>query len=73
LLIGTVVTIAMWVVHLSYPFVFQTLLDGDVEVKFLTGLTLAPPFAAAFSIGHLVYPQARELVDEDSGPMSAYF
>ena len=63
----------MWVVHLSYPFVFQTLLDGDVGVKFLTGLTLAPPFAAAFSIGHLVYPQARELVDEDSGPMSAYF
>ncbi|HEX6650339.1 MAG TPA: hypothetical protein VF075_12400 [Pyrinomonadaceae bacterium] len=71
--IGTVVTIVMWVVHLSYPSVFQTLLNGDVEVKLLTGLALAPPFTAAFSIGHLIYPEPRELVDEESGPMSGYF
>jgi len=60
-------------VHLCYPSLFKAMLDGDVEAKLLTGVALAPPFAAAFSIGHLIYPEPRDLVDEESGPMSGYF
>ncbi|HEU4507363.1 MAG TPA: hypothetical protein VFR78_03925 [Pyrinomonadaceae bacterium] len=71
--IGTLVTIVMWVVHWRYPHLFQRLLHARTEIKLLSVLVLAPPFAAAFSIGHLINPQARETVDHEAGPMSGYF
>lgn len=71
--VGTLVTIVMWVVHWRYPYLFHRLLHARTEIKLLSALVLAPPFAAAFSIGHLINPQARQAVDTEAGPMSAYF
>lgn len=71
--VGTLVTILVWVVHWRYPYLFQRLLQARGELKLLSALVMAPPFAAAFSIGHLINPQASETVDNESGPMSGYF
>ncbi len=59
LVIGTVVTIIMWVGHITYPYVLQVLLDGEVELKFIAAFALAPPFTAAFSVGHLIFSSTR--------------
>lgn len=71
--IGTVVTIIMWVGHLIYPHVLQILLDSEVELKFVAALALAPPFTAAFSVGHLIFRQRDQAAEDESGPMAAYF
>jgi len=73
LVIGTVVTIIMWVGHITYPYVLQVLLDGEVELKFIAAFALAPPFTAAFSVGHLIFRQRGQTAEDESGPMAAYF
>ena len=70
---GIVGTTVMWVVHLTYPEIFQTLMEDRGWAKFLVGAVLAPPFVVAFSIGSFIYPQADKQGDNDSGPMSGYF
>jgi hypothetical protein len=70
---GTLVTIVMWVVHLIYPQIFDTLIHEDDWAKLFLGFVLAPPFVAAFSIGSFIYRQGIETVKHESGPMSGYF
>jgi hypothetical protein len=67
------VTIGMWLVHLTYPEIFQTLLQEKSVSKLLIGFVLAPPFVVAFSIGSFIAPQVRKAVEDESGPMSGYF
>ena len=71
--VAALVTIVMWAVHFRYPYLFKELLHSKREIKFLSALVLAPPFVAAFSIGYLIYPQAAETANNESGPMSGYF
>ena len=66
-------TIAMWLVHLTYPEIFQTLIQEDRVSKLLVGFVLAPPFVAAFSIGSFISPEVHKPVEDESGPMSGYF
>jgi hypothetical protein len=72
---GMLVTIGLWVVHLIYPYLFNSLLQLDDRTAYLAAFVLvfSPPFAAAFSIGTLLCPQAEEPVNNESGPMSGYF
>lgn len=72
-LIGIGITIVMWIVHLNYPHLFFLLLSSRREIKFLAALVMVPPFATAFSLGYLIYPQANEPVGNESGPMAGYF
>lgn len=71
---GALVTITMWVVHLSYPDIFTSFLEMDGWAKLFLGFVLAPPFVVAFSVGSFIYrvPTEPEKTDE-FGPMSAYF
>lgn len=71
--VGIGITIVMWFVHLSYPHLFFLLLSSRREIKFLAALVMVPPFATAFSLGYLIYPQANEPVGNESGPMAGYF
>jgi hypothetical protein len=68
---GTLATIVMWVVHLTYPEIFTFFLIDDWAKLFL-GFVLAPPFVFAFTVGSFIYPQPPEPKNE-SGPMSTYF
>lgn len=70
---GTLVTIVMWIVHLTFPEIFRTLIQEDNLSKLFLGFTLAPPFVAAFAIGSFIYRQGIEPVKHESGPMSGYF
>ena len=70
---GILVTIVMWVVHLTFPQIFRTLIQEDDWSKLFLGFVLAPPFVAAFSIGSFIYRQGIEPVKHESGPMSGYF
>lgn len=71
--IGTVVTILLWVVHLSYPYILHDLIESDDWAKLSLGFLLAPPFVVAFSIGSLIFRQVSETAENESGPMSGYF
>ena len=70
--VGSFVMIGMWVVHISYPEIFTTLLDSDILGKLLFGFVIAPPFAVAFSVGTFIYRPAIEPLKNESGPMSGY-
>ena len=72
---GMLVTIAMWFVHLSYPYIFQDALEtrNKLVVLFSFGVIFAPPFAMGFGIGSLICSQANEPDEKESGPMSGYF
>ena len=71
---GTLVTIVIWIVHLSWINIFDVFLEIDDWAKLFIGFTLAPPFAAAFAVATFIYPQALEPKKKDeSGPMSTYF
>ena len=70
---ATLVTIAMWVVHLIYPGIFDTLIQDDSWGKLFLGLVLAPPFVAALCIGSFIYRQGIEPEKNEPGPMSGYF
>ena len=70
---GILVTVGMWLVHLNYPEIFQTLIEERSWAKFLVGFVLAPPFVVGFSIGSFIWPPADKQVENDSGPMSGYF
>lgn len=70
---GMITTVVMWLVHLTYPQIFQTLIQEDSVAKLLVGFVLAPPFVVAFSIGSFISPQVHKPVQDESGPMSGYF
>lgn len=70
---ATLVTIVVWVVHLIYPEIFNTLIQQDDWAKLFLGFLLAPPFVAAFAIGSFIYRQGIEPAKHESGPMSGYF
>jgi hypothetical protein len=71
---GTLVTIIMWIVHLTFPAIFYSFLQTDNWEKLILGFILAPPFVGAFATGTFIYPQAIEPKKKDeSGPMSTYF
>jgi hypothetical protein len=71
---GALVTIIMWVVHLTYPEIFTYLLGMDSWLKLVVGGVLAPPFVLAFAAGSFIYSQPIESKETDkSGPMSTYF
>jgi hypothetical protein len=72
--VGTLVTIGMWIVHLSFINIFDVFIQIDDWAKVFIGLTLAPPFVAAFTIGSFIYPPPIEPKKKKaSGPMSTYF
>jgi hypothetical protein len=71
--VGVLVTIGMWIVHLSFPELFQLLLSGRREIKLLAALVLIPPFVAGFSAGHLIWPSPDGKASPEDGPMSGYF
>ena len=69
-----VVTIIMWIVHLTYPNIFLFFLEQDNWAKLFLGFVLAPPFVVAYTIGSFVYSERKGMVKTDEpGPMSAYF
>ena len=70
---GVVGTICMWLVHLTYPAIFNFFVDVDDWVKLFIGFTLAPPFIGAYSIGSFLYHPPVESKEDESGPMSTYF
>jgi hypothetical protein len=72
---GIVATIVLWVLHLSFPYVFMGLIERDSKLLFwgLFAVVVAPPFAVAFSIGTLIFRRTNEPVVAESGPMSGYF
>lgn len=72
---GVLAVIGMWLVHLSYPFIVHNVIEAEKKILFLFvfGLVIAPPFAVAFIIGSLIWPQANEPDEKESGPMSGYF
>jgi hypothetical protein len=70
---GGLVTIVMWVVHLTHPEIFSTLSQDDSLGKLFLGFVLAPPFVLAFAIGSFIYRQGIEPVKHETGPMSGYF
>lgn len=70
---GMLTTIGMWLVHLTYPEIFQRLIQEESVSKLLVGFLLAPPFVVAFSIGSFISPQVHKPVEDESGPMSGYF
>ena len=71
---GALVTIILWIVHLTYINIFDVFLEIDDWAKLFIGFTLAPPFVAAFATGTFIYPQEIEPKKKDeSGPMSTYF
>ena len=67
------VTIGMWLLHLTHPEIFQTLIQEDSVGKLLVGFVLAPPFVVSFCIGSFICPEAHETVKDEAGPMSGYF
>ena len=69
---ATLVTIAIWVVHLTRPEIFDTLIQDDSWGKLFLGFVLAPPFVAAFSIGSFIYRHGVEPEKNETGPMSGY-
>src|SRR5262245_14378376 len=66
---GVLVTIVMWVVHLTHPEIFDSLIQDDNWGKLFLGFVLAPPFVAAFSVGSFIYRRGIEPVRNESGPM----
>lgn len=72
---GILITIGMWIGHWFYPYVLDHLVQLESKILFLLvfAAVIAPPFAAAFSIGSIIFPQANEPVKNDSEPMSGYF
>ena len=72
---GILVTIGMWLVHLTYPYIFQEVSDSQSNLAFwcLFAAVVAPPFVVGYSIGSLVCPEANDPASEESGPMSGYF
>lgn len=72
---GVVGTVVVWIVHLSVPAIAEQIFEADskVAVLFLFAVTIAPPFAVAYSLGSLMTRRATEPVADDSGPMSGYF
>lgn len=68
-------TVGIWTVHLSFPYLFRDLLQ--IEIRPIAwaafALILAPPFAAAFSLGSLIFSQVDGPVENESGPMAGYF
>jgi hypothetical protein len=71
---GIVATIGIWLAHWFYPYVLDNLVQLQSKLLFLFAFAavMAPPFAAAFSIFSIIFPQANEPVKNDAEPMSAY-
>ena len=72
---GMLATIGIWVVHLSFPYLFHYLIEIDSRLMLLAafGLVFAPPFAAAFSVTSLICSQVNEPDEKESGLMAGYF
>ena len=71
---GALVTIVMWIVHLTWPEVFAFLFQIESWAKLALGAALAPPFVTALALGPFIYRQPVEPVSsEQAGPMSTYF
>ena len=71
---GTLLTVIIWIVHLTYINVFDVFLQLDDWAKIFLGFVLAPPFVAAFTIGSFIYPPPIEpKKKKETGPMSTYF
>ncbi|HKR22230.1 MAG TPA: hypothetical protein VJS17_06535 [Pyrinomonadaceae bacterium] len=76
---GLVATAVVWIVHLSVPDIAEQIFEADSKfaMLFLFGVTVAPPFAVAFSLGSLLMRRRTEPVADESGPpsgpMSGYF
>ena len=72
---GILVTIAMWLAHWFYPYVLDHLIQLESKILFLFvfAAVIAPPFAVAYNIGSIIWPEANEPIKNDSEPMSGYF
>jgi len=71
---ATLVTIIMWIAHLTYPGIFTFFLEQDSWAKLFLGFVLAPPFVVAYTIGSFIFPERSDPIETDeAGPMSGYF
>ena len=72
---GLVATAVLWIVHLTVPSIAEQIFEADSKfaMLFLLAVTIAPPFAVAYSLGSLMTRRATEPAADESGPMSGYF
>ena len=68
---ATVLTICMWIVHLSFPQVREFFFQMDDWAKLVIAFLLAPPFVLAYTVLLSIFPQPIE--KNETGPMSTYF